>query len=448
MTTQDTLHGFNCKFSTRAATSFLAAFFLLSLILQPANAQTYSVLHNFSVLDGIGPEAALIMDSSGNLYGTTNYGGYTGNSICSGNGGCGTIFELDTTGKLTTLYSFHGTPDGYEPYESVLRVGTSLFGAATYGGGGTCACGTVYELNSAGTLKVLHTFNGPDGSTPPPGRLNLDGKGNAYGVTAFDGPNGQGTVYKINSAGVESTVYSFGNQPDGNGPMGGLVIANKGQELYGLTEYGGICPYSSIEGFGCGTVYKLTSAGVETQLYVFTGSTDGAYPTEGLIADSAGNLYGATTVGGDANCPLVTPARPAGHAAKKPWGIPNMEQSPPGCGVVFKVNAATGSETVLYTFTGGSDGGFPLGGVVLDSAGNVYGTTSQGGDTSCGLDLGCGTVFEITASGQFRILHTFGGIDGDSPGWGSLMIDKSGNLYGTTVAGGSANNGVIFRITP
>jgi uncharacterized repeat protein (TIGR03803 family) len=447
---QNTLRGSNSRSLAYATNSLLAALFLLALTIQTAHAQTFTVLHNFSGSDGISPESALIMDSSGNLYGTTNNGGYTGNTTCLNVGGCGTIFELDSTGKLTTLYSFQGTSDGYNPYESVMRIGTTIFGTNTYGGTGTCnttvACGTFYELTSTGKLKVLNTFDGTNGSTPPPGRLNLDGKGNAFGTTAYQGVNGQGTVYKISGSGALSTIYSFGNEPDGNVPMAGLVIADKGQVIYGMTEYGGNCPYGSIEGSGCGTVYKLAS-GKETQLYVFSGSTDGANPTEDLIADSSGNLYGTTTSGGDVNCTLTTPNLPQ-HGARNPWSLPLMEQSPPGCGVVFKVNASTGAETVLYSFTGSTDGGFPTAGVILDSSGNLYGTTISGGNLSCDGGLGCGVVFKLSPSGQLTVLHTFSGSDGVSPGWGSLLMDKSGNLYGTTGAGGSFNDGVVFKITP
>jgi uncharacterized repeat protein (TIGR03803 family) len=445
----NTLRKSDSKPLAYAATSLLAAIFVLALAVQPAHSQTFTVLHNFAGSDGASPEAALIMDSSGNLYGTTNYGGDLGVQTCDG--GCGTIFKLDPSGTLTTLYSFQNTFDGNTPYESLLHIGSSFFGTASYGGTGICsgtiACGTFYELNSAGKLKVLNTFNGTNGSTPPPGRLNLDGKGDAYGTTAYQGANGQGTVYKISSSGALSTMYSFGNEPDGNVPMAGLVVADKGQVIYGMTEFGGNCPYGSIEGFGCGTVYKLAS-GKETQLYVFSGTTDGANPTEDLIADSSGNLYGTTTSGGDANCTLLTPARPAHTGANNPWDVPNMEQGPPGCGVVFKVNASTGAETVLYSFTGTSDGGFPTAGVILDSSGNIYGTASLGGDLSCNPSYGCGTVFKLTPSGQFTVLHTFGGSDGQTPGWGSLLMDKSGNLYGSTGAGGSSNDGVVYKITP
>lgn len=412
-----------------------------------ASAQTYTVLHYFTSSDGSYPEAALIRDSSGNLYGTTNGGG---NSSCYE--GCGTIFKIDTAGNLTTLYQFQGTFDGYEPYESLSRDGAgNLYGATTYGGTGTCggsiACGTVYKLSPAGALTVIHTFNGsPDGSTPPPGRLVSDGHGNGYSTTAYGGTLGQGTVYKLDATGGETVLYSFGNQPDGDTPMAGLVLDVPGRALYGTTEFGGNCPYGSVVGFGCGTVYKLSSAG-ETQLYVFTGQQDGASPNQNLVADSAGNLYDTTEEGGDVTCTVGGASAPKSSALHR-LPQPPMEQGPPGCGTVFKVNPKTGVETVLYSFTGSTDGAFPVAGVILDSAGNIYGTATTGGDLNCNPPYGCGTVFKLAPTGTFTVLHAFTGADGRGPGWGSLFLDGAGNLYGTAQNGGTNDNGVVFKITP
>jgi uncharacterized repeat protein (TIGR03803 family) len=418
--------------------------FMLSLALC-AHAQTYTVLHNFSGSDGSSPEAALIRDSAGNLYGTTNGGG---NQNCSD--GCGTVFKLDTSNQLTTLYSFQGTFDGYEPYESLLRDSAgNLYGATTYAGTGSCAqtqaCGTFYKLAANGKLSVIQDFNGPNGSTPPPGRPVSDGHGNAYGTTAYGGPSDQGMVYELSSTGRETVLYTFGNAPDGNAPMAGLVLDPAGRALYGATEFGGNCPYGSIFGVGCGTVYKLDSTG-ETQLYVFTGNQDGANPTENLVQDSAGNLYGTTEEGGDLTCSLSGVPAPAPVSAHRL--SPPMEQGPPGCGVVYKLNPQTKQETVLYSFTGGSDGAFPVSGVILDSTGNIYGAASAGGGTNCNPPEGCGTIFKIDTTGKFTVLHAFSGSDGASPGWGSLLLDSAGNLYGTTGAGGAHNDGVVFKITP
>lgn len=426
----------------------LAIIFGLVLAAQSASAQTYSVLHYFVGTDGSSPQPALIQDSAGNLYGVTLYGG---DPACYD--GCGTIFEIDTTGALSTLYSFRGSSDGYQPYESLLRdPAGNLYGTATYGGsGGQCgnaggACGTAYKLSPSGNLAVAHTFSDtPDGATPPPGHLVTDGYGNQYGTTAYGGSNGYGTVFEINSAGREKILYSFGAlSNDGNTPLAGLIVNVPGRALYGTTEFGGNCPYGSISGFGCGTVYKLTTSG-ETQLYVFTGAQDGANPSQNLVQDSAGNLYGTAEEGGEVNCSIGAP-RPA-SAALRP-SRPLMEQGPPGCGVVFKVNPTTQQETVLYSFTGGTDGSFPVSGVILDPAGNLYGATSESGNANCNPPYGCGTIFKIDTNGNFTVLHAFAGPDGASPQWGSLLLDSAGNLYGTTSAGGTNNNGVVFKITP
>src|SRR5579862_2485672 len=183
--------------------------FILSLafVSPAAQAQTYTVLHNFSGSDGSSPEAALIRDSAGNLYGTTNGGG---SQNCYD--GCGTVFKLDSSNKLTMLYSFQGTFDGYEPYESLLRDSAgNLYGATTYAGTGACsqdqACCTFYKLAPGGKLSVIQTFNGSNGATPPPGRPVTDGHGNAYGTTAYGGAAYQGVVYKLSNTGRETILY-------------------------------------------------------------------------------------------------------------------------------------------------------------------------------------------------------------------------------------------------
>jgi uncharacterized repeat protein (TIGR03803 family) len=435
----------------------LSPIFLAS---QSSQAQTYTILHNFTGADGASPEAALIEDSSGNLYGTTNYGGNgSGSGACDG--GCGTIFSLSSGGTLTTLYQFQGTSDGAVPYESLVRDGAgNLYGATTYAGTGTCAetsaCGTLYELSAAGKFRVLVTFNGSNGSTPPPGRLTTDSLGNLYGVTSAGGAAEEGVVYKVNMKQPTKEVvindFAITASNTGYSPFGGLV--QESGTYYGVTEFGGTCPYGGIFGGGCGTIYKLNSSG-QTQLYSWMGSTDGANPNEDLTRDSAGNLYGTTSTGGDVNCAQPTARQngsstfwsnhsPSNHARQ----IPPMEQSPPGCGVVFKFDPTTNTETVLYAFANTTDGAFPVAGVVLDKEGNIYGTTESGGDLGCDSGEGCGVVYKIDTAGNFTVLHTFDETDGDAPGWGALLLDSSGNLYGATGAGGTTNHGVIFKIVP
>lgn len=223
-----------------------------------------------------------------------------------------------------------------------------------------------------------------------------------------------------------SVLYSFKGKPDGGQPSGGLLQDPAGN-LYGSTNYGG-GPYQ-CGGSGCGVVYKVTSAGSESILYDFTPGLSGAGPVGSLIHDPQGNLYGMTDVGGDLHCP-------DGY----------------GCGTVFELSAS-GVYTVLHTFTGGtSDGARPLASLVRDSAGNLYGTTWEGGSKGCG-QVGCGTVFKLDPSGTETILHVFtGGTDGAAP-YAGVTLDAKGNIYGTTQQGGSTRGpcsafgcGVVFEI--
>jgi uncharacterized repeat protein (TIGR03803 family) len=212
------------------------------------------------------------------------------------------------------------------------------------------------------------------------------------------------------SAQTLTTLHSFtGSNGDGKDPLAGL-IADASGNLYGTTFKGG----GSRNCYdGCGTVFKLTPTGTETVLYSFTSSGDGANPDAGLIADASGNLYGTTHNGGSPNCPYR-------------------------CSTVFKVTPA-GTETVVYSFTGSFDGSGPRGGLIADASGNLYGTTYQGGK------YGFGTVFKVTPSGSETVLYSFSdGSDGGEP-YAGLIADASGNLYGTSQ--GTDAHGVVFKVT-
>ena len=207
-----------------------------------------------------------------------------------------------------------------------------------------------------------------------------------YGTTSNGGTANAGVVYRVQSAGHETVLYSFMGGSDGANPYAGVICGSAGN-LYGTTYGGGPT--------GAGVVYRVNGSGYESVLYGFTGGVDGGNPVGGLILDSAGNLYGTTSGGGSA-----------------------------GAGVVFKLDA-TGHETVLYSFTGGADGGYPCAGVTLDSAGDLYGITTGGGST------GAGVVFKLDAGGQETVLYSFtGGSDGGYPFLGGLILDSAGNLYG------------------
>ena len=391
---------------------------VLCLATRSAEGQIESLLHTFaSSGDGQYPYAGLITDSSGNLYGTTNQGGAHG---------VGTVFELvNSSGSYSekVLYSFAGYQSGgdgaYPQAGLVMDSSGNLYG--TTAGGGVGNEGTVFELvNSSGTYteKVLYSFNFSGGASPD-GGLVIDGSGNLYGTTQSGGANFFGTVFElVNSAGTysEQVLYSFTKSGgDGGYPYAGVIIDGSGN-LYGTTVQGG------ANGFG--TVFELVNSSgsySEQVLYSFTNSGgDGANPIAGLLADSSGNLYGTTQSGGASNV-----------------------------GTVFELvnSSGTYNEKVLYGFsTSNGDGYYPYyGALIMDSTGNLYGTTAYGGPR------GQGTVFElVNSSGTYteNVVYSFGSgcSDGYSP-FGGLVMDSSGNLYGTTEGGGSSGVGTVFSLT-
>jgi uncharacterized repeat protein (TIGR03803 family) len=244
------------------------------------------------------PDGNLLMDASGNLYGATYFGGVKGKGLQCEYGGCGTIFELDTAGKLHVLYKFRGAKDGAFPYAPLLQdAGGNLYGIAQNGGDFSCpqqtydGCGTVFKLAPDGKLTVLHTFTGAkDGAFPSAGLL-MDSSGNLYGAAQAGGlggcgtnGNGCGTLFKISSNGKFNVLYTFADKDDGMDPNGGLVADTEGN-LYGTT-YGGDKLNTMY-----GIVFKLNTAGRLTVLHTLNGSSDGGFPSA-LSRDPAGNLYG------------------------------------------------------------------------------------------------------------------------------------------------------------
>jgi uncharacterized repeat protein (TIGR03803 family) len=384
---------------------------------QTAQGRAYKILHRFKgVADGASPEAGLIQDMAGNLYGTAVSGGGTG---CFGGQGCGTVFKLDVTGKFTVLHRFTGKADGAYPNGLIRDQAGNFYGTTGAGGPGRCyfrghriGCGIVFKLDTTGKETVLYSFSGnPDGVNPFGGVIP-DTAGNLYGTTYNGGVHGYGTVFELSTAGKESVLYSFTGGADGANPNAGLVRDNVGN-LYGTTIFIGSNP--------TGVVFKL-SKHKETVLYSFNDGTDGGQPS-GLIRDKAGNLYGTTFTGGNLPCGQITN----------------------GCGTVFELDA-TGRETVLYSFLGWPDGQLPFAPLIMDKAGDLYGNTSQGGV------YGYGTVFKLNQAGNETVLHNFKGPDGASPG-ASLIQDGNNNLYGTTMAGGGTacggnGCGVVFGLIP
>jgi uncharacterized repeat protein (TIGR03803 family) len=369
---------------------------------QSAQGQTFTVLYNFpGSPDWAEPYAGLFLDTEGNLYGTTAYGG---------NSDCGTVYELSKTGEETILYNFcsqTNCTDGEEPQGGVIRdaagnsYGTTILGGA-YGDG------TVFEVSKTGSETVLHSFGYPDGVTPR-ARLIRDKVGNLYGTTTEGGTGcgngGCGVVFKVAVNGTETVLHSF-NGSDGAYPTAGLVRDVAGN-FYGTTYAGGTKNY--------GTVFKLSKTGKLTVLHSFTES-DGANPDGDVIRDAAGNFYGTTYAGGASNV-----------------------------GTVFKLSRA-GKETVLHSF-GYPNGAYPTRGLVQDIAGNFYGTTYYGGGSGCGA--GCGVVFKVSKTGEETVVHSFAGYpsDGGYP-FGGLIRDAKGNIYGTTVSGGIYDGGTVWKLTP
>jgi uncharacterized repeat protein (TIGR03803 family) len=413
--------------AVRIAFAFTFLLVLAAFAASPAQAQNYpvTVLYTFSgETDGGTPYAGLVRDAQGNLYGTTGGGGTLG---------VGTVFKLDTTGKETALYGFTRTGgDGALPVAGVAEDGQgNLYG--TTPAGGTYGYGIVFKVDTNGNETVLHSFTGLnyDGIQPAAG-LVLDAPGNLYGTTYWGGVrtqcggSGCGTVFKVDVAGNETVLYTFtGVYGDGAGPIASLVLDAQGN-FYGTTSGGGNsgCNYGFPSSSGCGTVFKLDLTGKETVLYAFTGGDDGGGPAAGLTLDAQGNLYGTTEYGGSANS-----------------------------GTVFKLDT-TGKETVLHSFTGAGDGAAPVASLVLDAQGNLYGTTSFGGDLACAYygQPGCGTVFKVSVTGKETVLHRFTGTGGDGGNpFAGLVFDTQGNLYGTTayggLSGGAVAAGTVFKLT-
>jgi uncharacterized repeat protein (TIGR03803 family) len=306
---------------------------------------------------------------------------------------------------FTTLYNFTGGSDGAWPYAGVIQGPSGNLYGTTFGRGS--GYGVVYELNTAGTETVRYSFTGGLDGSEPYTPVTRDEAGNIYGATYGGGTADRGTVFKIDTKGNETVLHSFtGGTSDGCHPDQGLLVGKFGT-LFGTTNECGSSGY--------GTIFKINSAGNETILHSFVGSpSDGAYPYLGHLAmDKFGNLYGVTSTGGAANS-----------------------------GALYKLNKG-GTLTLLHSFSGGtSDGCDPHGSVVLDEAGNLYGTTY-----SCGSN-GYGTLWKASKKGKETILHNFADLpsDGCLPDAG-VARDSKGNLYGVTSGCGAfgGNYGALYE---
>jgi uncharacterized repeat protein (TIGR03803 family) len=317
---------------------------------------------------------------------------------------------IDSTVQSGQTYYYAATAVDNQNVES----GYSNLGEAVIPGGGS------------GSENALYSFAGGGDPKFPYAGLVFDKAGNLYGTTELGGSNNQGTVFKMtptsNGGWTETVLYNFTGGTDGGQPYASLVLDAAGN-LYGTTNFGG----SANCNLGCGTVFKLTpgSGGWnETVLYTFSGGSDGREPYARLRFDAAGNLYGTTLLGGSISSVCST-----------------------GCGTVFKLTHGSSgwTESVLYAFQGTTDGASPYDGLAFDAAGNLYGTTNAGGAS------GDGVIFKLTpgSSGWTEsVLHRFkGGNDGKNP-YGDLILDGAGNLYGTAYQGGSGGYGVVFELQP
>lgn len=385
--------------------SLLAALLITAiaaLTVASAQAQTFSILYNFKGRpDGANPYGALVEDASGNLYGTTQYGG-TSN--------LGIVFKVDPAGNETVLHSFAGGSDGATPLASVVVDPAGNLYGTTWSGGANNA-GVVFKVDASGSETILHTFTGQSDGGGPRGSLILDSANNLYGTT-IGGGNGSsgGVVFKLDPTGQETVLYAF-TLAEGGFPEAGLLRDSAGN-LYGTTTFGG--------GAGAGpsgTVFKLDSAGNFSTLHAFSGGADGGEPTSVLIQDKAGNLYGTTQAGGI---------------------VPSNGECFFGCGVVFKLDS-TGKESVLYSFTGSTDGANPYAGVVQDGSGNLYGTTA-----------GISVIFKLNPAGNETVLYTFAVGTGLAAPFGGVIQDSTGNLFGAASFGSSTGggSGVVLKLVP
>jgi uncharacterized repeat protein (TIGR03803 family) len=392
---------------------------LLGAAATVSSAQTFTKLVDFTYANGAAPaSAALVQGPDGDLYGTTGYGG----SCSLYDLGCGTVFKMTRSGKLTTLFSFTG-PDGAFPFGALVLAFDGNFYGTTVGGGANCApsngCGTVFKMTPSGTLTTLYSFcslaNCADGEQPGP--LIQASNGSMYGTTLLGGnsvdTDGCGTVFQIKPSGTVTTLATFPGQPGGCEPNG-LVQAANG-ELYGTTFAGG--------SKGVGSVFMVTRRGTLTDLYSFCSQTDcadGEFPAGGVIQAADGNFYGVTESGG------------------------NTVACPDGCGTVFRITTR-GKLTTLHSFAG-TEGYDPSAGLIQATDGNLYGTTVEGG-YSYKCPGGCGNIFKVTTGGRFENLYTMATSDEGEDPRSPLVQATDGIFYGNTYVGGYDGAGTVFSLS-
>jgi uncharacterized repeat protein (TIGR03803 family) len=398
----------------------LVAFAVMAMLASGARAaSTTDVIYSLAGEDdGEYTDTDLVIDSAGNLYGS---------SVLGGDFGGGTVWRLTPSGNTwthTVLYSFTGGGDGGEPYKGVtLDAEGNLYGTAVTGGSGSCegGCGVAYKLTNSGgtwTQTVIHSFTGGDDGSGPGAGLTIDKRGNLYGMAPTGGAYGLGTIYQLYPDGSGNyalkVIHAFTGGTDGATGSAGRMVLRAGH-LYGAATAGGAN--------GKGTAFELTPTSNGEwdfkTIYSFKGQPDAGFPYGGLTFDASGNLYGTTYYDGAYNLGSVYQLVPRQTGEWK--------------------------ERVLYSFKGGSDGQNSISNLVFDAAGNLYGTTSEGG-------LGTGTIFELTpgANGRWTesIAHRFEGPPDGAYAYNGMVGDGAGNFYGATVHGGAGDEGAIYKFTP
>ncbi len=370
-------------------------FVLLAMAAVALPAQTLTTLYSFHGADGSNPFAGLMQANNGNLYGTTSAGGANGD---------GTVFQITTSGTLTTIHNFNGfnPTDGSQPYAGLIQATDgNLYG--TTNRGGSHNVGIVYRITTSGMMKTLHDLDyQPDGALPYTGLIQAS-NGSFYGTTPVGGGS-EGTVFELSSFGQLTAIYDFG--ANGASPVAGLVQASNGN-FYGVASTGGF--------YGCGTLFEMTPSGAFTLLHTFT-ALDGCYPQAALVEGSDGNLYGVASAGGAHN----------GYNA----------------GTFFNITQS-GTFTLLHVFDR-TDGTAPTGALIQATDGNLYGTTQAGGAYNEG------TIFKVTPTGTVTTLYSFCPQthcnDGANP-YAGLILGSDGVLYGTTFNGGGGNDGTVFSLS-
>jgi uncharacterized repeat protein (TIGR03803 family) len=382
---------------------------------------------------------------------------------------------------FTVVHSFTGDPDGANPAAPVVFDSEgNLYGTTVNGGipagDRCCGPGVIYKVTADGTETVLVHFGTLSEATSY-APLIWDTKGNLYGTNFGRGCSTAcgGALFELSAEGVFHWLFTFKSiTTDGASPLGGLVTDAEGN-FYGTTYEGGAY---YLEGTYGGTVFKATKSNTETVLHSFGGPGDGAQPQAGLIIDSQGNLYGTTPSGGSSDDGIVFKLAPDGtetilhnFTGGKTDGVApiasllmdsegnlygttlngGLGACNSGCGTVFKITVA-GQESLLHRFAGGDDGALPAANLIMDAKGFLYGTTAQGGGTGCS-GTGCGTIFKIGPGGESVLYRFTGEADGAAPEAG-LVFDAEGNLWGTNIYGGITNSnctngcGVLFKLKP